>query len=85
MLERVIELEQTTSLKIFTKHLFSIPRKDSTQRMIMRNFQKMTELGVMKYMPEFVSNSEGGESLNIETLVQSEFLETYANSELEIF
>ena len=53
--------------------------------MIMRNFEKMAELGKMKHMPEFVSNCEGEGTLNLETYVESEFLEQYSNTELEIF
>ena len=45
----------------------------------------MTELEKMKYLHEFVSNSEGGDQLNIETYVKSDLLESYANTELEIF
>lgn len=45
----------------------------------------MTELEKMKYMPEFVSNCEEEDQLNIETYVNSELLETYSNTELEIF
>lgn len=59
ILDRALELEQTTSLKLLAKHMFDGPRKKNTQLMMMRNFEKMTQAGKIKHMADFVTDSGG--------------------------
>ena len=57
--------------------------------MMMRNFAKMTEAGKLKLVPEIISDTrkEDGEeqSVNLETIVESDLLESYALKDLDIF
>lgn len=71
ILERALELEQTTSLKLLAKHMFEGPRKNNTQFMMMRNFEKMTFTGKIKHMADFVSDSgtEQEQTINLEHTV----------------
>ena len=89
ILERVLDMDQVTSLKILAAHIFKGPRKVVTQRMMMRNFAKMTEAGKLKLVPEIISDTrkEDGEeqSVNLETIVESDLLESYALKDLDIF
>ena len=89
ILERVLDLDQVTSLKILAAHIFKGSRKVVTQRMMMRNFAKLTESEKLKHVPEIISDTrkEDGEeqSVNLETILESDLLESYALKDLDIF
>lgn len=89
ILERVLDLDQITSLKILAAHIFKGSRKVVTQRMMMRSFAKMTYDGKLKLVPEIISDTrkedDEEQSVNLETIVESDLLESYALKDLAIF
>ena len=56
ILDRALDLEQSTSLKLLASHMFQGPRKQTTQFMMMRNFEKITKTKNIPHMADFISD-----------------------------
>ena len=90
LFERLLDMEQTISLKVLGKHIFSSEKSWNNQRMVMRYFERLTKQRKMKHVPEFISDNRDEDAIkrqfvNLEQEIEDESLEKYANKELEVF
>ena len=64
LLERLIDLEQTISLRVLAKHMFSGQKTSYNQSLMMRYFERLTKLKKMRHVPEFISDNSNEEAIS---------------------